>query len=169
MLPVHRLAILKKSWRYSISLSIAPGAMLSGLVLPFLKYSSAVWCSAADTHLKLLDRAVSGARFFSGVVFEWDIVHRGSVAVLCSCITSGVTQCTRFMVLYLDRICQCGLHAVPWSHICTLMGRLAAEPRNTARLLFSQYPSTWNDIADLVFDGGGVAGFKSSTNAFLLS
>ena len=27
----------------------------------------AVWCSAADTHLKLLDRAVSGARFLTGV------------------------------------------------------------------------------------------------------
>ena len=38
---------------------------------------------AADTHLKLLDRAVSGARFLSGGVFESDISHRRSVAVLC--------------------------------------------------------------------------------------
>ena len=39
--------------------------------------------SAADTHLKLLDRAVSGARFLPGGVFECDISHRRSVAVLC--------------------------------------------------------------------------------------
>ena len=39
--------------------------------------------SAAVTHLKLLDRAVSGARFLTGVVFECDIAHRRSVAVLC--------------------------------------------------------------------------------------
>ena len=52
---------------------------------PFLigKFCSAVWCAAADTYLKLLERAVSGARFLTGGVFECDIVHRRSVAVLC--------------------------------------------------------------------------------------
>ena len=34
-------------------------------------------------HLKLLDRAVSAARFLTGGVFECDISHRRSVAVLC--------------------------------------------------------------------------------------
>ena len=42
-----------------------------------------VWCSAADSHLKLLDRAVSGARFLTRGVFKCDISHRRSVAVLC--------------------------------------------------------------------------------------
>ena len=32
---------------------------------------------------KLLHRAVSGARFLTGGVFECDIAHRRSVAVLC--------------------------------------------------------------------------------------
>ena len=54
-----------------------------GFVLPVWEYGSAVWCSAADTHLKLLDQAVSGARFLTGGVFECDIAHRRSVAVLC--------------------------------------------------------------------------------------
>ena len=53
-----------------------------GFVLPILEYCSAVWCSAADPHLKLLDGAVSGARFLIGDVFECDIAHRQSVAVL---------------------------------------------------------------------------------------
>ena len=39
------------------------------------------------------------------------------------------------MVLYLDRMCQCGLHAMLWSHIGTLRHRLAAEPRSTAGFL----------------------------------
>ena len=47
-----------------------------------LSDSSAVWCSAADTHLELLERAVCGARFLTGGVFECDIAHRRSVAVL---------------------------------------------------------------------------------------
>ena len=52
-------------------------------VLPVLEYCSAVWCSAADTQFKLLDRAVSGARFLTGGVFEGDISHRRSVGVVC--------------------------------------------------------------------------------------
>ena len=51
-------------------------------VLAF-EYCSAVWYSAADTHLNLLDRAVSGAWFLTGGVFECDIAHRRSVAILC--------------------------------------------------------------------------------------
>ena len=92
---------------------------------------------------KLLDRAVSSAQFLTGGVFKCDIAHCRSVAVLCICfIRSGVTRCTLLMVLYLDHMCQCGLHAVLWSHIGTLMHRLAAEPRSTAELLFpSRCPS----------------------------
>ena len=33
-----------------------------GFVLPVSEYCFAVWCSAADTHLKLLGRAVSHGR-----------------------------------------------------------------------------------------------------------
>ena len=50
-------------------------ASWEGFVLPVLEYCSAVWCSAADTHLKLLDRAVSGARFLTGCVIECYIAH----------------------------------------------------------------------------------------------
>ena len=48
-----------------------------------VEYCSAVLCSAADTHLKLLGRAVSGARFLTGGMFECDISLRRSLAVLC--------------------------------------------------------------------------------------
>ena len=41
-----------------------------------------MWCSAADTHHQLLDRAVRGARFLTGGVFECDIAHRKFVAVV---------------------------------------------------------------------------------------
>ena len=52
-------------------------------VQPVFEYCSAVCCSVADTHLKLLDCAVSGAWFITGGVFECDIAHRRSVAILC--------------------------------------------------------------------------------------
>ena len=53
----QRLFILKKSWRVFHDRSLLP-MCFRGFVLPLLEYCSAVWCSAADTHLKLLDRAV---------------------------------------------------------------------------------------------------------------
>ena len=65
-----------------------------------------------------------------------------NITVLYACTRSGVIRCTLLMVLYLDPMCQCGLHAVLWSHIVTLMHRLAAEPRSTKGLLFPyQCPS----------------------------
>ena len=48
-----------------------------------LEYCSAVWCSAADAHLRLLDRVVSGASFLTWGVLECDLALRRSVAVIC--------------------------------------------------------------------------------------
>ena len=78
----QRLGILRKSFRVFHNRSLL-GRCFWGFVLPVLEYCSAVWCSAADTHLKLLDCAVNGARFLTGGVLECDMAHRRSVAVLC--------------------------------------------------------------------------------------
>ena len=77
----QRLCILRKSWRVFHDRSLLRRCF-RGFVQPVLEYCSAVWCSTADTHLKQLDRAVSGARFLTGYVFECDIAHRRSVVVL---------------------------------------------------------------------------------------
>ena len=118
------------------------GRCFQDFFLPVLEYCSAVRCSAADTHLKLLDRAVSGARFLTGCVFECDIAHRRSVAVLCILYK---TRCNPMHPLNgtLPGPCTaCGLHAVPWLHIGILFCCLVAEPRSTAGLLFlSHCPS----------------------------
>ena len=78
----QRLGILRMSGRV-----FHDGSLLErcfrGFVLPILEYCSPVWCSAADTYLNLLDRAASSARFLTGGMFECDIAHRRSVAVLC--------------------------------------------------------------------------------------
>ena len=97
----QRLGILRKSWRVFHDRALL-GRCFRGFVLPVLEYCSAVWCSAADTHLKLLDRAVSDARFLTGGVFQCDIAHRRSEAVLCMLYK---IRCNP--VLYLDRMCQC--------------------------------------------------------------
>ena len=98
------LGILRKSWQVFHD-RLLLGRSFRGFVLPGLEYCSAVWCSAADTHLKLLYRVVTGACFLTGGVFECDLAHRRSVAVFCMLTRSGVTHCTLFMVLFLCRMC----------------------------------------------------------------
>ena len=78
----QRLGILRKSWQVFHD-RLTLGRYFRGLILSVLEYCSAVWCSAADTHIKLLDRVVSDASFLTGRVFKCDLAHRRSVTVLC--------------------------------------------------------------------------------------
>ena len=125
----QRLGILRKSWQVFHDRSLLERCLLC-FVLPILEYCSAVWCSAADAYHKLLDREVSGARFLTGGVFECDIIVVDLLQFCVCCIRSCVTRCTSLMMLYQDRMCQCGLHALPWSHIGILMRRLVAGPQD---------------------------------------
>ena len=164
----QRLGILRKSWRVFHDRSLL-GRCFRGFVLPVLEYYSAVWCSAADTHLKLLDRAVSDAWFQTGGVFECDISHRRSVAVLC--------------MLY--KIMCNPVHplngALPGPYVPTQVTRSAlvahrytyAPPRyrtlQYSRTFIPFSVSLWNDLADPVFDGVGLAGFKRRADGFLMA
>ena len=76
------LGILRKSWQVFHDRLLLERCF-RGFVLLVLEYCSAVWCSAADTHLKLLDRVVSGAGFLAGGVLNCNLSHRRSVTVLC--------------------------------------------------------------------------------------
>ena len=62
----QRFGILRKSWRVFHD-KLLIGSCFLGFVLPGVEYCSAVCCSAADTHLKLLYRVVSGAC----MLFSW--------------------------------------------------------------------------------------------------
>ena len=120
----QRLGILRKSLQVFHD-RLLLGRCFRGFVLPVLEYCSAVWYSAADTHLKLLDRVVSGASFLTGGVFECDLTHRRSVAVLCMlckirCVAMHPLHCTLPVPL------------VPAWVTRILMRLLAAEPRSVA-------------------------------------
>ena len=131
----QRLGILRKSWRLFHD-RLLLGRCFRVFVQPVLEYCSAVWCSAVDTHLKLLYRAVSGARFLTGGVFECAIARR-SVAVLCMLYEIRCKAMHPLNGALPGQYVPVRLHAVLWSHIGTLMHRLAAVPRSTAGLLLS--------------------------------
>ena len=163
-----KLGILRKSWQVFHDRSLL-GRCFMDFVLPVLEYGSAVWCSAADTHLRLLDRVVSGASFLTGGVFECDLAYRHSVAVSC--------------MLYKIRCNQmhdiCGALPVPYVPVWVTRGAVIvhrftyAPPRcRTCQYRRTYIPlsvSLWNDLSDPVFDGVGLTGFKSRANAFLLA
>ena len=145
------------------------GRCFRGFVLPVLQYCSAVGCSAADTHLKLLDRVVNGACFLTGDAFECELAHRWSVEVLC--------------ILYKIKCNpmhpRCGTLPLPYVPVRVTRGALVAHlytyspPRCTTlqycRTFIPVSLSLWNDLAKPVFDGVGLAGFKSRANTFLLT
>ena len=76
---------MRKTWQVFHDRSLLLRSFCS-FVLPVLEYCSAVWCSATDSHLKLLDRAVRSAGFLAGGILECNLAHRRSVAELCMLI-----------------------------------------------------------------------------------
>ena len=128
-----------------------------------------MWFSAADSHLKLLDRVVRSAGFLAGGVLDCNLVHRRSVAELCM----------------LFKIKSNPMHplsgALPLPYVPARVTRcaLVAHRRSFSppRCWTSQYHRTfvlhsvslWNGLCDPVFDGVGLTGFKSRANAFLLA
>ena len=125
--------------------------------------------AAADTHLKLLDRAVSGARFLTGGEFECDISHRRSVAVL------SMHYKIRCNPVHPPN----GALPGPYVPVRVTRGPLVvhrytyAPPRcrtlQYSRIFIPFSVALWNDLANPVFDGVGLAGFKSKANASLLA
>ena len=131
-------------------------------------------CTAADTHLKLLDRAVSGARFLTWcdiavdvtLLFEYDIAHCRCVAVLCMLYK---VRCNLMHPLsdalpgpYVPvRVTCCALVAHRYTY--TPLRCRTSEYRRT---FIPLSVSLRNDLAGPVFDGVGLAGFKSRPMLF---
>ena len=164
----QRIGILEKSWQVFHDRQLL-ARWFRGFVPPLLEYCSAVWSSAADTHPKPLDRVVSGASFLTGDVLECDLAHRRSVAVLCMLYK---IRCNPLHPLY---------EALPVPYVpvrvtrgAVIAHRYTCEPLRCrtsqySRTFISFSVSLWNDLSDSVFDGVGLAGFKSRANAFFLA
>ena len=102
-------------------------------------------------------------------MFECDLAHRRSVAVLCM---KYKIRCNPMHPLY------CAL-PVPYVPMRVTRGTVIAHRYTYAppRCRTSQYHwtvillsvSLWNDLGDPVLDGVALVGFKSMANAFLLA
>ena len=90
-------------------------------------------------------------RCFRGFVFclSSNIAHRRSVAVLCMQHKIRCNRCT-----------------ISLSSTCAAAGAHRCRASQYRRTFIPLSVSLWNDLADSVFDGVGLAGFKSWANAF---
>ena len=102
-------------------------------------------------------------------VFEYDIAHCRSVAVLYMLIRSDVTRFTLYIVIYLWFVYQCGLHAVLFSHIGTLMRPIAAEPRSSAGPLYSPFNVSVERSCWFCIRWCGTGGFQEQGQCFSLA
>ena len=111
----------------------------------------------------------SGAWFPAGGVFECDISRRRSVAVLCKLYK---IRCNPVHPLngalpgpYLPvRVTRCTLVAHRYTYALP-----SCRTLQYSRTFIPFSVSLWNDLANPVFDGVGLADFKSRANASLLA
>ena len=133
----QRLGILRKSWRVFHERSLLG-------VLSCLFWSTVLQCGARlpmnTLNYWTVQSVVPG--FWLRVCLSVTLLIVDPLQYCVCCIRSSVTLCTILMVFCLNRMCQCGLHAVLWSHSCTLMRRFATEPRPTAGFLYSSQCSS---------------------------
>ena len=100
---------------------------------------------------------------------QCNVAHRRSVAILCML---NEIRCNPLHPFY-------GALPVPYVPVLVTCGALAAYRYTYAtrgcrtsqhrRTYIPQSVPLWNDLADPVFDGVGLASFKSRSNAFLLA
>ena len=77
----QKLGLLRKSLRIFNDQSILRKCFYS-FILPCFEYCSPVWSSAADSHLRLLDRNLNACRFLIPDL-DVDLWHRRSISSLC--------------------------------------------------------------------------------------
>ena len=128
-----------------------------------------MWFSAADSHLKLLDRVVRSAGFLAADVLECNLAHRRYVAELCMLFKiksnpmhplSGALPLSYVPARVTRGALVAHRHSFAPPHCRTSQHRRTCVPLSV---------SLWNDLSDPVFDGVGLAGFKSRANAFMLA
>ena len=143
--------------------------MFSGFSPSRFGVQLAVLRSAADTHLKLLDRIVSCASFLTGGVFECDLAHRRSLVVLCM-----LYKCRRNPMHPLYVVLPGPYVPVRLTRGAVISHRHTHAPpgcttSHNRRNFIPLSVSLWNDVGDPIFDSVELAGFKSRANTFLLA
>ena len=162
----QKLGIVRKAFKIFGDVVVTSRCFKS-FVLPLLEYCSPVWGSAAESHLKLLDRVVTGAQFVCGDCGLGHLAHRRAVGSLC-------------MLYKIVHNLKHPLHDyLPEPHIPVRVTRRTAAMHNYtfsvvrhrtvqfSRCFLQAAVVSWNSLSPVVFVDGTSQGFKSRANQFL--
>ena len=161
----QKVGILRKSIRMFGDEAII-AKCFNSFILPCLEYCSPVWSSGADSHLKLLDRVMSSAKFILPSI-NVDLWHRRKVSSLC----------LLHKMYYNDKH---PLHlSLPDLAVFARNTRQAASANNVtfssirystnqfARSFIVAATRMWNGLPSAVVESTDLQTFKKGANSFL--
>ena len=162
----QKLGLLRKSVKVFGDQSILRKCFNS-FILPSFEYCSPVWSSAADSHLKLLDRNLNGCKFLIPGL-DTNLWHRRSVSCLCMLFKiyhnpehplhpelPALFQPLRFT------------RAAANSHCHSFM-RVRCNTVQYSRSFIPAFTRYWNDLPEDVVECLGLQSFKTGANKFLM-
>ena len=120
-----------------------------------------MWCSAADTHLKLLDRVISGASFLTGGVWVWSCTSSIWGSIMYALQDQGNPLHPLYgahHAPYLPvRVTHGGLIAHRYTYLCASYSCRTSHYRRT---FIPLSVSLWNDLNDSLIRWCGTGRFQ---------
>ena len=163
----QKIGLLRKCRRIYVDDDIIRNCFYS-FILPLFDYCSLVWGSAADTHLRLLDRAFNQIKFLLPSL-SINLAHRrlvGSLSYLYKVFSSD-THPFRSLLPELHRPSRLTRGSQSMNGVAFSVVR--CRTTQFSRCFVPLACRRWNSLPDHVVFAGDVGTFKSRVNRFLLS
>ena len=162
----QRIGILRRARNIFDSAEVMQHRFRS-FMLPILKYASVVWCSAAVSHLAMLDRIVNRCSQLMDDVVPYCLDSRRSVAGLCMLYKIRHRVCHPLFCCLPIPFQRYRLTQRPEA-----LREFALEPvchrtNQYTRSFIPSFVDKWNDLDNSVFAGVGLGSFKNLVNRYL--
>ena len=162
----QKLGLLRKSSKMFGDQSVLMKCFNS-FILPSFEYCSPVWCSAVDSHLKLLDRNLNGCKFLIPSL-DTNLWHRRSISCLCMLFktyhNSEHPLHSELPNLFQPvRVTRAAVNSQPLS-----FSRVRCSTVQYSRSFIPASTRTWNDLPGDIVECLDLQKFKVGSNQFLL-
>ena len=163
----QKTGLLRKSFKVFEDQSIVQKCFNS-FILPCLEYCSPAWCSAADSHLRLLDRNLNAIRYLIPGL-SVDLCHQHSLSSLCMLFKICHNSKHHFYsgLPGLFRPARITRGALSFNNLAFSVVRF-----NTTQFSRSFVPAVtrfWNDLPIHIVKSVQLQNFKCGANTFLLT
>ena len=161
-----KIGILRKCWQTYQENSIVLNCFYS-FILPFFEYCSAIWRSAAPSHLKILQRIFTSANFITRTNMSLD--HRRDVAASCL-FFKIIDRPDHPMHSRLPPPAHPARRTRRAARMNT-RARTSATSHNTVQFNRTFLPhiiDVWNFLPQAVVDAPNMSTFKNRVNKYLL-